>query len=365
LWVFTHNDLVETGSFGINTGSATCTDIGQRRAVLWASCESGVDDEWRDTLDGSVLTAGELATLRDCRDDTDPACCGHVTSELSCRESDTISPLEYTDLEVSTNGGVSWAPYTVGTTIGTQNIRFRWNAVIPDNNNDGDPASVTVTMSGDLHDGSINDPGDLYVNTVLEGNVGAPAAPNPLTLAAQYSPGDTLAFEWRHGASGGAGQSRIDVLALTIEDRRWDTILTRRRWDPDGDLISSRHFDGNGAPITLDPADEVTFGPCPTSVPTEDEETVYVTEVVDVDAATPQTFVPSTAGGQLVSWNARNRNATTATLQVNGGAVLPLDEGETIGTDLTGHDPNDPLQDTIVVNPGDGAVRVMTVRRVP
>ncbi|MBC7271616.1 MAG: hypothetical protein H5T76_23385, partial [Streptomyces sp.] len=118
-------------------------------------------------------------------------------------------------------------------------------------------------------------------------------------------------------------------------------------------------FDALGNP--LDPtADGFTLVPCGQT--SNDPVTLYESAVRDVAGGAPYTIVPGT---DLVSWNVRNRNATTATIQVNGGPVLPLDTAETIGTDLTGSDRNDVIQDTVIVVPGDGAVRVMEVRRLP
>lgn len=125
-------------------------------------------------------------------------------------------------------------------------------------------------------------------------------------------------------------------------------------------------FDNNGALLAVvytfvdsdgneQPAAPVgfTLGACPNVAE------VFQTTVQDVTGA-PVSILPAT---DLVSWTVRNRDATTATIQVNAGAVLLLDNGETISSGGFNED-GGRLNDTIAVDPGDGTVRVTTVRRL-
>lgn len=107
-----------------------------------------------------------------------------------------------------------------------------------------------------------------------------------------------------------------------------------------------------GVPLIVAPPG-FELGDCPAA------EAVYHTVVQDVLAGNTLNVPTST---DLVSWTVRNRSATTATLQVNGGAVLPLDNGETITASTD--DPNGHLDDILDIDAGNGNVRLTTIRRL-
>lgn len=87
---------------------------------------------------------------------------------------------------------------------------------------------------------------------------------------------------------------------------------------------------------------------------------VYRTIVQDVAPTTTLAIFPL---GTLVGWTIRNRNSTTGTLQVNAGAILPLDTGETISSGGIEENRGE-LGDVLNVVAGNGTVRVTTIRRV-
>ena len=85
----------------------------------------------------------------------------------------------------------------------------------------------------------------------------------------------------------------------------------------------------------------------------------FQTVIQDVALGETFTIVPGT---DLVSWTLRNRNSTNGTFQVNGGAVLPFDLGETISSGGVDED-SGTLTDTINIVAGNGVIRITVLRR--
>ena len=184
--------------------------------------------------------------------------------------------------------------------------------------------------------------------TLVLGNTGVDGGPAGDGTMFLTFPGPVQTITWSYAPTGAglSGQSAIAFDSPTAATVATAAVLR--------DCSS-------GAVTLVDLATGTVLTPASITVVDCDTVVSYASAVRDVTGGVPYTFVPA---GTLVSWNARNRNATTATVRVNGGPVLPMDSGETIGTDLAGDDVNDVLADTVVVDPGDGAVRVIEVRRL-
>lgn len=87
------------------------------------------------------------------------------------------------------------------------------------------------------------------------------------------------------------------------------------------------------------------------------DASTYTTTVQDVAATL--TIAPAT---DLISWTVRNRSSTTGTIQVNSGAVLVMDAGETISSgDI--EEEGGTLSDTVALVAGNGIFRVTVMRR--
>lgn len=87
----------------------------------------------------------------------------------------------------------------------------------------------------------------------------------------------------------------------------------------------------------------------------------YRTTVVDMAANTNFAIA---ANNNLIGWTVRNRTATAnATINVNGGGALPLDQGETISSG-TIDEGGLVLEDAVALFSGNGILRVTTVRRL-
>lgn len=103
------------------------------------------------------------------------------------------------------------------------------------------------------------------------------------------------------------------------------------------------------------PAGTRTLGHC--SVPVV--PSTYVSAVFDVAAGTTASIAPL---GNLISWTVRNRSSTTGTIQVNGGAILLMDAGETVGSGDV-EEEGGTLTDTVNLVASNGILRVTTLRR--
>lgn len=125
-------------------------------------------------------------------------------------------------------------------------------------------------------------------------------------------------------------------------------------------LVATEYSSSGVAWTAVAPTGVISMGAC-TVVAVAPR--TFRTSVQDVPAGGNLSITPGVPA-DLVSVAVRNRSSTTATIQVNGGVALPLDNSESWGTGGLDED-GATLSDTINIAAGNGVIRVTTLRRLP
>ena len=174
-------------------------------------------------------------------------------------------------IEVSTDSGATWAPYTLGTQLpeqdGTGNPRFRSTVTVPDGYLAG---SLLFAIGPDSYDGETGDPGTLYVDGTLVGQVGAPSSGFTIAVPGSLIPSDVpVLVEWQHGASVAPGGVTIDTFEI-----RYASTGTGETLEQIGDV----YYDASGAVVDVSGM-WVTLGACCCPAPEPEPQRVVLCDL--------------------------------------------------------------------------------------